>query len=427
MNHAPTGPVVPDASRSATESQAASAGDDVLIVGGGPAGLALACSLADSGFGVTVFERQGAESLQDPAPDGRDIAMTHRAVGIFHQLGLWDRLPAREIAPIRAARVHDGQSPRFLNFEAARSGHDALGYLVPNHELRRAAYAGARARPAVRLVTGVEVSQVRSRWTDATQAAEVRLADGRTFRAPLLVAADSRFSNARRQLGIGANSRDFGRTVIVCRMRHERPHDGVAYECFRYGGTLALLPMNDQQVSAVLTVRSDLAAGLLALDPAAFTAHVEREAQQCLGRMELLGQRHAYPLVAVYAHNFAAPRAALIGDTAVGMHPVTAHGYNFGLYGVEVLTRQLVRARRRGQDIGALSVLQAFEAEHRRTTLPIYLGTNVVVTLFTDDRAPARLVRSAVLGVAEHLPPIKAAITRQLTGVPRPVQAPDTV
>ncbi|MEY8879339.1 MAG: 5-demethoxyubiquinol-8 5-hydroxylase UbiM, partial [Leptothrix sp. (in: b-proteobacteria)] len=337
----------------------------------------------------------------------------------FRQLGLWDRLTPGQVAPIRAARVHNGRSSRFLHFDGSRSGHEALGFLVPNHELRRAAYAGA-ARAGVTIHAGVEVSQASNHLGADGQptgpAAEVQLADGRRFSAPLLVAADSRFSATRRQLGIGANSRDFGRTVIVCRMHHERPHEGVAHECFRYGGTLALLPMNDDQVSAVLTVRSDLAAGLLALGPAAFAAHVEREAEGCLGRMELLGERHAYPLVGVYAHRFAAPRVALIGDSAVGMHPVTAHGYNFGLYGVEALTRQLVQARRRGQDIGALSVLQGFEAEHRRATLPIYLGTNAVVGLFTDDRPPAKLLRRAVLQVAEHLPPLKAAITRQLTG-----------
>ncbi|MEX8518241.1 MAG: 5-demethoxyubiquinol-8 5-hydroxylase UbiM [Leptothrix sp. (in: b-proteobacteria)] len=415
MNHATLAPTDPCSNALTGAPQT----DDVLIVGGGPAGLALACALADAGFKATVFERQSAASLADPAPDGRDIALTHRAIGIFRALGLWDHLHPEQIAPIRAADVHNGQSPRFLHFDAQSSGHDALGTLVPNHELRRAAYIGATARPGVRILSGVDVSLVRNRTAGADQA-EVQLSDGRRFQAPLLVAADSRFSNARRQLGIGANSRDFGRTVIVCRMQHERPHDGVAHECFRYGGTLALLPMNDNQVSAVLTVRADLAAELLALDPAAFAAHVEQEAEQRLGRMTLLGQRHAYPLVGVYAHHFAAPRVALIGDTAVGMHPVTAHGYNFGLYGVEVLTRQLQQARRRGQDIGTLSVLQAFESEHRRTTLPIYLGTNAIVGLFTDDRAPARLLRSAVLRVAEHLPPLKAVITRQLTGVPRP-------
>jgi 2-polyprenyl-6-methoxyphenol hydroxylase-like FAD-dependent oxidoreductase len=133
-------------------------------------------------------------------------------------------------------------------------------------------------------------------------------------------------------------------------------------------------------------------------------------------------------LVGVLAHRFAAPGFALVGDAAVGMHPVTAHGYNLGLYGVQVLARQLADARRADRPIGSLAVLQSYADEHRRQALPLYLGTNAVVSLFTDERPPARLARRLVLGVAEHAPGVssllKAAITRQLTGqapaLPRP-------
>ena len=122
----------------------------------------------------------------------------------------------------------------------------------------------------------------------------------------------------------------------------------------------------------------------------------------------------------VYAHRFAAPRFALVGDAAVGMHPVTAHGYNFGLYGVEVLARELGRARGRGLDLGALPALQAYEREHRRTTLPVYLGTNAIVSLFTDERALPKLARQSVIQLSERMPLVshlvKAAITQQLTG-----------
>jgi 2-polyprenyl-6-methoxyphenol hydroxylase-like FAD-dependent oxidoreductase len=194
----------------------------------------------------------------------------------------------------------------------------------------------------------------------------------------------------------------------------------VAWECFRYGNTLALLPMNDNMVSAVVTVNSSKAPEWLALSDEEFARRIHEQTEDRLGAMRAAGGRHHYPLVGVYAHRFAARRFALIGDAAVGMHPVTAHGYNFGLYGVEVLARELTRARRMGRDIGELAVLRRFEDEHRRVTLPVYLGTNAIVTLFTDERAPARLVRKAVLRVSESAPGlsalIKYAVTRQLTG-----------
>ncbi|MCK6426426.1 MAG: 5-demethoxyubiquinol-8 5-hydroxylase UbiM [Burkholderiaceae bacterium] len=400
---------------------------DVLIVGAGPAGLALACALADAGLQVTVLEQQSSERLAEPAPDGRDIALTHRARDVMRRLGLWQRLPEAEVAPIRAAHVSNANSPRFLRFDAQAADCEALGFLVPNHRLRRVAYEGALARgAAVRLLAGWQVREARVDGDAATVVAAPAQGDGPalTLRAPLLVAADSRFSITRRRLGIGANSRDFGRTVIVARLAHEREHDGTAHECFRLGNTLAILPMNDRQVSAVVTLRASEADAWMALPPQAFADRVAEQFGHRLGAMQMVGERHAYPLVAVYAHRFAAPRVALIGDAAVGMHPVTAHGYNFGLYGIEVLADLLDQARRAGRDLGAMATLAPFELEHRRVTLPIYLGTNLVVGLFTDDRPPARLVRDAVLAASDHLPPLKDAITRQLTGR-RPGWMPD--
>jgi 2-polyprenyl-6-methoxyphenol hydroxylase-like FAD-dependent oxidoreductase len=129
--------------------------------------------------------------------------------------------------------------------------------------------------------------------------------------------------------------------------------------------------------------------------------------------MQAAGERHGYPLVAVYASRFVGPRFALIGDAAVGMHPVTAHGYNFGLYGVGVLSREIARA---GGDPANPAALAAYESEHRRTTLPIYLGTNAIVRLYTDESRGARYLRGAVLRVARGLPPVRKLITRQLTG-----------
>lgn len=392
---------------------------DVLVVGAGPAGLALACALADAGFAVTLLEQQPRSALEAPADDGREIALTRRARRVMETLGLWPHLPAVGIAPLREARVLDGNSPTVLHFGGRPQAPAELGWLVPNHLIRRAAWAAAASRSSVHVecearVTALDLGHER---------ACVTLADGRRVSASLVVAADSRLSQTRRLAGIGASMRDFGRSVIVGRVAHERDNDGVAWECFRYGNTLALLPMNDQQASAVVTVASDQAPEWLALSDEAFAARIEAQAGQRLGAMHAVGARHHYPLVSVYAHRFAAPRFALIGDAAVGMHPVTAHGWNFGLYGVEVLARELQAARAAGVDIGASPALQAFEREHRRTTLPVYLGTNAVVSLFTDERALPKLARRAVLAFAERVPPfsglIKAAITRQLVGAGR--------
>ncbi len=386
---------------------------DVLIVGAGPAGLALACSLADAGWRSIVLEQAPLQTLVDPPEDGRDIALTHRARRVLMSLGLWRRLPEDEVAPLRQAHVTSGASPLVLPFDAQQEGHEALGWLVPNHRIRAACYAGAAARPEwVTLLGDAQVTALER----APERATVTLADGRTLCAPLVVAADSRFSSVRKMAGIGARMLDFGRTAIVCRMQHERDHEGVAHECFLNGHTLAMLPMAGHQSSAVWTVSTDGAGAIMQMNDDVFAQAVASEFKHRLGAMQAAGARHAYPLVAVYAERFWAERFALMGDAAVGMHPVTAHGYNFGLYGIEALTQALQAARQAGRELGDAQALRAYAGEHRRVTWPIYEGTNAIVKLFTNDRPAAQLARGAILRVSRHLPPLKSAIARQLTG-----------
>ncbi|MDT8999105.1 5-demethoxyubiquinol-8 5-hydroxylase UbiM [Paucibacter sp. APW11] len=393
----------------------------VLIIGAGPAGLSMACALADIGIACTVLEQAPLASIAEPAEDGREIALTHRGMAQLQRLGAWQDLPPAQISPLRAARVFNGSDTGFLSF-AAEGSQDRLGSLVPNHWLRRIAYQGALRRAEHITLRGE--SRVQAIELGAQQAS-VRLAGGEVLQAQLLIAADSRFSSSRRAAGIGAEMRDFGRSVIVCRMAHQLSHDGAALECFHHGHTMAWLPLNDEAETAaqtglphlsslVLTLPSDHAQAMLGWDGDRFTAWVQQHSQDRLGRLALCGPRHHYPLVATYAHRFVAQRFALIGDAAVGMHPVTAHGYNFGLYGVQTLAELL--QTQPGDDCGNAALLARFERIHRQATWAIYQGTNTVVRLFTDESPPARLLRRGVLQAAQHLPPLKAAITAQLTG-----------
>lgn len=372
----------------------------VVICGAGPAGLALACALHDRGLAVRVLEQADEAALAAPANDGREIALTHRSRRVLEGLGLWQRLP--DIAPLRRASVRSSGSATALPFEAP--GQD-LGWLVSNHLLRAAAWAGARERgvPVLcgRTVTGFEADG---------QQARVRTRCGEVHAAPLIVAADSRFSTLRRLAGIGARHRDFGRSALLVPLAHEVDHGGLAQECFLQGHTLALLPMNGQRSSAVWTVANAELPRLAAMDDAALAAAITQAADGRLGAMRVAGARHVYPLVAVWAERFVAARFALIGDAAVGMHPVTAHGYNLGLYGIEALSRRLAAAG----DAGAPGPLQAYEAEHRRAAGPLYAGTNALVRFFTDDRAPVLALRRAVIDIARHVQPLRAAITRRL-------------
>jgi len=384
---------------------------DVIVIGAGPAGLALTRSLADARLRVALLDKQPLDALVAPPVDGRDIALTHLSRKLLRRLGAWERIPARDISPLREARVLDGDSPYTLAFDNAGHAEEPLGYLVANHLIRKALFEVVDPLDRVDMIGGVEASAVAS---DASRAT-VQLSDGRQLSADLLVGADTRFSETRRRMGIAAEMNDFGRVAIVCRMEHEQPHNNVAWECFHYGRTLAILPMPGNASSVVITVPADRAGEIMDLDEAAFNADIERRFELRLGRMCLAGQRYAYPLVAVHAKRFVARRFALVGDAAVGMHPVTAHGFNLGLSGADILARQVHEAVRKGQDIGSAGVLAPYQERHMRATRPLFHGTNGVVGLFTNDRFPATLLRKAVLHLSNHLPPVKWAIRHKLT------------
>lgn len=386
---------------------------DVAIIGAGPAGLSLACTLSGSGLRVTLLERAPEAAIADPAFDGREIALTHRSQAILRDLGAWDRIPEAEAAPLREAKVMNGASPLALHFApGGKGGGEPLGWLVPNHLIRRALFHTMAGTGAV-LVAG---RAVRALSWDAA-GATVTLDGGEAVRARLVVGADSRFSEVRRQAGIGAQMLDFGRTVIVTRLAHDKAHDGVAIEWFGHGQTIAMLPLNGDLSSVVLTLPPGMADAAMAMSDEAFGAEVTRRYESRLGPMRLAATRHAYPLVATYAHRFAGPRVALMGDAAVGMHPVTAHGFNFGLSSAATLAAEITR----GGDPGAVAGLARYGAKHRRATLPMFLATNAVARLYTDDRAPARAARAALIGAGAVLAPIRRAIVNGLMDAPRAV------
>ena len=382
---------------------------DVVIVGAGPVGLCLACALAPAGLQVVVVESQPRSVVAQPAYDGREIALTHASRHILQGLGLWQRLASEHISPLQSARVFNGASLFSLDFASRRD--EPLGWLVSNHRLRQAAWNSVQGQPGVEVIDSQRVTAI----NPAHAHTEVTLADGRCLSAKVVVAADSRFSQTRAMVGIGAQMRDFGRSMWLCRVEHERSHAQAAWEWFAYPHTLALLPLNGNTASVVVTLPNAQAQALNGLDDAALGAHLSALFEHRLGAMTPVGSRHMYPLVAVYAQRFAGPRYAVVGDAAVGMHPVTAHGFNLGLQGQHRLAAGIVAAAGQGRDIGSDAVLHAYERAHRLASRPLYEATNALVSLYTDARAPARLLRGAALRLAQHAPPFKALIAAQLT------------
>lgn len=396
---------------------------DLIVIGAGPAGLCLARALRGSGLRLCLVEQQPLAAVQNPAFDGREIALTQHSAQRLRELGLWPLLGEANIAPLRDALVLDGGAgrgqPRML-ISHQLSPKPELGFLVANHHIRRAAYEAAmQAGDAPELRCDQEVTQIHS----DEHAAHIQLASGERLSAPLVVAADSRHSSTRRAMGIAADMHDYGRTMLVCNMTHQQPHHETAWEWFDHGQTLALLPMNPDPASGlprssvVLTLPSQQLQPLMDLSEAAFNDEMTRRFSSQLGAMRLVSTRHAYPLVGVWARRLVAQRFAVVGDAAVGMHPVTAHGFNLGLRSIDTLSRGVRQARQQGQDIAHPALLQRYQREHQGASRGLYMATHAVATLYTREEAPARLLRQAMLGIGESFTPFKRAVAASLTGL----------
>ena len=404
---------------------------DIAIIGAGPTGLCFAKALADTGLKITIIERQTEAALAEPAFDGREIALTHHSAQLMRQLGLWERIDPQAISALRDARVFNGSSLLSLNIgpenirarntrseitasentaskntALADTQHSELGYLLANHLIRKAAYAAVKSSPAITLRTEAQVLNIQ---TDANQA-QITLADGEIINAKLVIAADSRFSETRRAMGIAADIHDFGKTMMVCVMDHPISHEHTAWEWFDYGQTLALLPMNGLRSSVVITLPPDEMNQLMTLSEDDFNHEVSARFKQRLGVMRLSSTRHTYPLVTVYAKRLIGQRFALIGDAAVGMHPVTAHGFNFGLTGLASLSAEIKAAVAAGNDIGSASLLLRYEKTHRRNTRPLFLATHAIAKIYASDSPPAKFLRASAIRIGNRIAPFKRAV-----------------
>ncbi len=386
---------------------------DIVVVGAGPAGLSFARCLRDTDLKIALVERSPLKVLQNPPEDGRDIALTHSSERVLKELGIWDHFPINQIGNIRDAKVLNGKSAYVLHFDSKTTGSEYLGHLVPNHVIRRAAYEMVKNQENVTIIAGVDVIDTETNLSGGS----VALSNGSTLNCTLVIAADSRFSDMRKKMGIDAPMHDFGRTVIVCEMTHSKPHNDTAFECFHYEQTLAILPMYGDKSSVVVTLPTDKSQHLLDMSANEFASDIQQRFGGQLGDMKLATKRHAYPLMGVYAEKFVKTRFALLGDAAVGMHPVTAHGFNLGLSGAYTLATEIKTAVAKGIDIGAASVLGKYQAKHRAVARPLYIGTNALVKLFTDTSMPGRILRGAALRLGNILPPVKKKIVQQLTEI----------
>ncbi len=411
----------------------------VCVIGAGPVGGALAARLASAGVPTALVDRAALPPMEHPDFDGRAYAIAAGSRPLLEQAGLWDRLP-QPPGPILDIRISDGRigqpaSPLFLHFDHTEVGDQPFGYMIEARSLRVAlnarvhelAESNARVHE---LAAGQQLNEshnlhlyapAQSQVSRDAHAATIAIAGGPTITAQLVIAADGRESQLRKQAGIGATRFAYRQHAVVCAIAHERPHHGTALEHFLPEGPFAQLPMapNEagQNISALVwTDRPERAARFMAMDEAGFTREISRRLGSHLGAVTPIGRRWSYPLSALMAARFTATRLALVGDAAHGIHPIAGQGLNLGLRDATFLATLLINAWEDGDDLGSPQLLRRYQSARRPDAMLMLAATDALDRLFSTDFPPIRLARDLGIAAVHRMPRLKRFFMRQAMG-----------
>jgi ubiquinone biosynthesis UbiH/UbiF/VisC/COQ6 family hydroxylase len=366
---------------------------DITIVGAGPTGLLSAISLSEGSRKIYLLDQNGQISIANPKEDGRAVALNRKTVSYFQDIGIWDQIDEKHKFPILNAAVFDGDSSFHLSF--GDKSVKPLGYFIKNSILRKLLYEKVTQDQHIEIQYGKTVRSVvkNSHRNIVIECNDVN------FEQPLLIAADGRFSHLRNFTHISYSQKDFNRLMFLVEVKHKQSHYNKAIEQFMYNGiTCAILPLSDYYSSIALSV-SKTQADLFNQDRIFKT--IDECVERHIGKIQEIFSSHAYPLISTYAHLFFNRSLVLIGDAAIGMHPVTAHGFNLAVYGIKTLADQINQT-----DINNILkkkiALLKYQTLLKLNAKPLYEITNAIVSAYTNDAN--QLLRKGILLAVDKLP-----------------------
>ncbi len=390
---------------------------DILIVGGGLNGPALALALASAGQSVTLIDALPVKTRKTAGFDGRSYALALTSTRLFKALGVWEAV-ADKAQPMHDIKVTDGRagegpSPFFLHFDHAEIDEGPMGYMVEDRHLRPALLDAVKGAKAIRQVNSDAVVEQAVDPTGVT----VTLASGKSLRGRLLVGCDGRGSGTAARAGITRTGWGYGQTALVCAVKHALPHKGVAHQFFMPPGPLAILPLTGNRSSIVWSEADAAAQAINALPDTDYLDVLRPRFGSFLGEISLAGARYTYPLSLSLANALVAPRAALVGDAAHGIHPIAGQGLNAGIRDVAALADVVADAARRGEDIGAAPVLRRYQQWRRFDNTTLALATDTFNRLFSNDSSVARGIRDLGMGMVARFPGLRRGFIREAAGL----------
>jgi 2-octaprenyl-6-methoxyphenol hydroxylase len=386
---------------------------DVLILGGGPVGLALASALDSSGMSAILIDPADPEGRVAQAFDGRTSAISSSSMRMLETIGVAEHFPEPG-CPIRTIQVADGLHPGGLAFEP--DDDQPLGVMHENRHLRAALQARAEMGRNLWLMWKATPRSVER----GAHGVVVSLEDGRKVCAPVLAAVDGRNSPMREAAGIPMARWKYDHVAVVSTLRHELPHGNIAYEIFYPTGPFALLPMNDDQKghrsAIVWSVPREDSTGWMSLTDEQFAGEAQATMGGFLGKIEMAAARSTYPLGFHHSARMTDQRLALVGDSAHAIHPIAGQGLNLGFRDAAALAQVLVEGARLGLDLGDKQLLDRYQRWRSLDALSVAFATDSLTRIYGIPGQAASAVRRFGMGVIDRLSPIKNRLMNEARG-----------
>lgn len=373
---------------------------DVIISGGGVAGLALAALLGQAGLDIHIIDPAPPQPLKDTVPSARTVALMQSSLNVIKSTGIWDKI--EEFAnPLRTMRIIDANGDTIdTDFEANDLGMPQFGFNIPNSVLRSALYEIVKKLPSVTWHSDV------LKYYRANNFIEVDLSD-KTITGSLLVGVDGKKSKVRQIAGIDCKIKDYEQSAITCIVAHSRSHNDTATEFHRSAGPLAFVPLPGNRSSVVWIEPSERANRIIKLRKNEFTTTLQDAGKSILGALELQSTPEAWPITSLKADRLTAPRVALAAEAAHVMSPVTAQGLNLSLRDIAALAETIVDAARAGLDIGSEIVLNKYERRRIPDIKTRVFGVDGMNSIIKTEFGFVRGLRRSGLKTVSSVPPLK--------------------
>ena len=384
---------------------------DLIVVGGGPVGLAIAAAARGYSIALVARERRSAEltpSAETASFDPRVYTLSPGNVRFLQEIGAWQAVPPERLTPVRSMRVFGDRPGARIDFDAYRAGVPELAWTVEDDTLQEAMWAATRVRPNVQIVAPATCIKMEL----GAARVQLTLSEGRTLSGALIVGADGANSYVRENSGIQCTGGDYGQSAVAGSFECEKDHSHIAFQWFQGGPVLALLPLPGKRVSMIWSLPSAQARRIASLDPQAVCRAVEGASQCELGAMTLVSPLRTYPLRRLSAARLVAPRVALAGDAAHVIHPLAGQGLNLGLQDARALGATLT-GREPKRDPGDIRLLRRYERERAEPILSMEFMVDGLLRLFRSQNGTISRLRNAGLNLTGQVPVLKNLLMRR--------------